>query len=464
MLDQRQRTTILKLREEGQATRAIARLLSVSRGAVRDVLRTNTAEVPALERTEKGEQHRDEILALHASCKGNLVRVHELLVEKGATLSYQALTAFCRRHGIGQEPKVPVGRYDFGPGVEMQHDTSPHDVELGGKKVKAQTASLVLAHSRMLFCQLYPNFDRFTCKVFLTDALRFFGGAASRCVIDNTHVVVLRGSGARMEVVPEMVAFSERLGFTFVAHEIGDPDRKAYVERGFDHIENNFLAHRPAKDWDDLNTQARAWCEKVNAKPKRSLHAAPREIFATERLRLKPLPAFVPDVYRLHHRLVDVEGYVSVHAHRYSAPIALLGRRVEVRETKDAIEIFEGPRLVATHRRVDGGPQDRHTLPGHRPARGQWPVKSDPPEQLELARASPGLDAYLAALRAKTPGRAVVASRRLLRMLHEYPLAPFLDSVRVALDHGLFDLDRLDRMVLQRIARDFFPHDPEENE
>ena len=82
-----------------------------------------------LERTEKGEQHRDEILALHASCKGNLVRVHELLVEQGATLSYQALTAFCRRHGIGQEPKVPVGHYDFGPGVEMQHDTSPHKVE-----------------------------------------------------------------------------------------------------------------------------------------------------------------------------------------------------------------------------------------------------------------------------------------------------------------------------------------------
>ena len=43
----------------------------------------------------------------------------------------------------------------------------------------------------------YPTFQRFDCKVFLTDALRYMGGAADRVMIDNTHVVVLRGTGAR---------------------------------------------------------------------------------------------------------------------------------------------------------------------------------------------------------------------------------------------------------------------------
>jgi hypothetical protein len=72
------------------------------------------------------------------------VRVHEELLAGGAALSYQALTAFCRRHGIGQVPIVPAGRYDFQPGQELQHDTSPHEVHLGGKKRKVQTASAVL--------------------------------------------------------------------------------------------------------------------------------------------------------------------------------------------------------------------------------------------------------------------------------------------------------------------------------
>jgi hypothetical protein len=55
----------------------------------------------------------------------------------------------------------------------MQHDTSPHEVEVGGRKYKAQTASAVLCYSRMLFFQINPTFQRFDCKVFLTDAVRY---------------------------------------------------------------------------------------------------------------------------------------------------------------------------------------------------------------------------------------------------------------------------------------------------
>src|SRR5438093_1227324 len=104
-------------------------------------------------------------------------RVHEDLVEGGAVLSYAALTAFCRRHGLGYAPPTPAGRYDFAPGEEIQHDTSPHELELAGKKRKVQTASAVLCYSRMLFFQCYPNFRRFDFKVFLTEALRFMCGA-----------------------------------------------------------------------------------------------------------------------------------------------------------------------------------------------------------------------------------------------------------------------------------------------
>jgi hypothetical protein len=42
-----------------------------------------------------------------------------------------------------------------------------------------QTAALVLGHSRMRFSQHYPGFMRFECKVFLTEALKYFEGAAS---------------------------------------------------------------------------------------------------------------------------------------------------------------------------------------------------------------------------------------------------------------------------------------------
>jgi hypothetical protein len=112
----------------------------------------------------------------------------------------------------------------------MQHDTSPHALELAGKKRKVQTASAVLCHSRMLFLQCYPTFQGFDCKVFLTEAPRYFSGATERVMIDNTHVVVLRGTGREMVPAPEMAAFGERFGIQFAAHEVGDVNRSARVE------------------------------------------------------------------------------------------------------------------------------------------------------------------------------------------------------------------------------------------
>jgi hypothetical protein len=386
------------------------------------------------------------------------VRVHEeLLAGGGAELSYPALTAFCRRHGIGQAPPAAVGQYHFEPGEEMQHDTSPHEVELTGKKRKVQTASAVLCYSRMLFFQCYPTFQRFDCKVFLTDALRYFGGATGRVMIDNTHVVVLRGTGRGMVPVPEMSAFEERFGFQFVAHEIGDANRSARVERPFGFIEGNFLAGRRFSSWEDLNQQAHQWCDKVNSTYKKHIRAVPRELFAIERLHLKPLPVWIPEVYRLHQRLVDIEGYVALHTNRYSVPLDWIGRRVEVRETKDKIEIQLDARRLVTHARIVDAEHQRVTLAGHRPPPSQRVPRPDPhPEEKAIVTAAPELAEYVAALKQRSRKIVTLALRQLLRLVREYPREPLLGAVQEAARYGLYDLDRLERMILRRVAREYF--------
>ena len=330
MLSQNQRTTILELQAQGVSKREIARVLKISRLSVRKVLRANSAEVPKLLRPEKAEPYRQQILELLGPCKGNLVRVQEELAASGAHLSYSTLTAFCRRHGLGQQPIVPSGNYHFLPGEEVQHDTSPHEVELGGKRRKVQTASAVLGYSRLLFFQMYPTFTRFEAKIFLTEALRYFGGVPARLVIDNTHVVASHGTGRGLVPAPEMAAFAERFGFRFLAHEFGDANRSARVERPFWFMERNFLAGRRFANWQDLNQQARQGCDRVNATYKKHIRAVPRELLAVERQHLKPLPTWIPEVYRLQERIVDVEGYVALHSHRYSVPFTGINRRVEV--------------------------------------------------------------------------------------------------------------------------------------
>jgi len=458
MLSQAQRAAILELDAQQVSKREIARVLNVSRLTVRKVLRSNAAQVPTVPRSEKAEPHRQQILELLHTCKGNLVRVQEELTANGATLSYQALTAFCRRHGIGHPPTVAAGQYDFAPGEELQHDTSPHEVQLGGKKRKVQTASAVLCYSRMLFFQLYPTFQRFDCKVFLTEALRYFGGApAQRVMIDNTHVVVLRGTGHQMVPVAEMAAFAERFGFRFQAHERGDANRSGRVERPFHFIENNFLAGRSFSSWPDLNQQARQWCDRVNATYKKHIRAVPRELFVLEQRHLKPLPVWIPEVYRLHERLVDVEGYVALHSNRYSVPVTWIGRRVEVRESNDKVEIQLDARNLVTHQRIAEAEHQRVMLPQHRPPRGQGIKRTDlHPEEQVILKAVPEIADYVMALKKHGHKLVALALRQLLRLVRDYPREPLLAAVREAARYGLYDLDRVERMILRRVARDYF--------
>jgi hypothetical protein len=455
MLSQSQRAAILEMKAQKQSIRAIARMLKVSRWSVSAVLRLGTTEVPVLERAEVCEPYRQQILELLPHCKNNLVRVQEELAASGATLSYSALTAFCRRHGIGQAPIVASGRYTYMPGTEMQHDTSPHKVEVAGKLCKAQTASVVLCYSRMLFFQIYPTFTRFDCKVFLTEALRYIGGSAKRVEIDNTHVVVLRGTGQAMVPVPEMAAFAERYGFQFAAHELGDANRSAHVERQFDHIENNFLAGRSFASWQEMNQQAREWCDRVNATQKRHLRAAPRELFAMEQQHLQPLPVWVPEVYRLHERMVDVEGYVTVNTNRYSVPVAWIGRRVEVREMCNKIEIQLDARHLVTHERVAEAEHRHIMLAEHSRPRGVR--RPDPhPEEALILKAVPEIANYVAELKKNCRKMTVLALRQLLRMVREYPREPLLAAIAEAARYGLYDLDRVERMILRLVARDYF--------
>ena len=59
-------------------------------------------------------------------------------------------------------------------------------------------------------------------------------------------------------------------------------------------------------------------------------------------------------------------------------------------------------------------------------------------------------------------GRGARALRRLLEIKRTYPKEPFLAAVRQAAHFGLYDLGRLEKLILQHVAGEFFAlnHDP----
>lgn len=463
MISEDTRQTIASLHERGIKIREICRMLGISRNTVRKVLQGRHGGHTGA--TTAFEKELPMIKAAYLQCEGNVVRVQEILADRGISIGYSTLTRIAREHGLREPRKQRAGAYTFDPGMEMQHDTSPHKVVLAGKPITAQCAGLVLAYSRRLFIRYYPRFTRFEAKVFLAEAFSFLDGVCQRVVIDNTSVIVAHGSGPDAQMAPEMEAFGRIFGTTFVAHRIGHADRKARIERSFHYVQRNFLAGRSFAHWKDLNDQALTWCnETANKKPKRSLGMSPDEAYLMEKPYLRPLPPYVPPIYQTLHRVVDVEGYVHVDTNRYSVPERLIGKKVEVQKHADKVIVVFDHKKVASHPRVIDKRDHRVTDPAHHSPltreRAHWGPCA---EERALLGESETLDRYVSELKKRAPGRGLIRLRRLLHLKRTHPPEAFFAAVTRALRYGLYDLGRLEKMILDYVAGEFF-HLPQEDD
>ena len=74
----------------------------------------------------------------------------------------------------------------------------------------------------------------------------------------------------------------------------------------------------------------------------------------------------------------------------------------------------------------------------------------------ELAAAGPPFTDYAAALKQRGGLRWPAALRRLAQLRRDYPAVQLTAAIRTAAHYGLYDLDRLERMILKQVATDFF--------
>ena len=205
MIETDKRKAVFLLHQEGQPVREIARLLGLSPNTVRVIIQQEGASPPRPPRTDKHLLDEELLRRLYQECQGWIVRVHEkLLEEERVKVTYSTLKRRLRELGISHPPKTRCQHVPDEPGAEMQHDTSPYQVELAGRRVRLIASLIYLRYSKRRYLRFYRAFDRFKMKCFFHEALMFWGYSAPRCIIDNTNLARLRGTGANAVIVPEM--------------------------------------------------------------------------------------------------------------------------------------------------------------------------------------------------------------------------------------------------------------------
>ncbi|MFC1834339.1 hypothetical protein ACFL2Q_06350 [Thermodesulfobacteriota bacterium] len=218
------------------------------------------------------------------------------------------------------------------------------------------------------------------------------------------------------------------------------------------------MAGRSFTDWNDLNKQALAWCNEVaNKKPKRSLGLSLDEAYIMEKPHLRPLPPYVPPIYQTLHRVVDIEGHVHPDTNRYSVPERLIGKKVEVQKHDDRVIVIFTHAQVASHERVIDKRDSRFTEPSHhKPLLRQRAHSGPSAEEKALIGEREILDRYVNELKKRSSGRGVIRLRRLLNLKRTHPPQAFFAALKRALRYGLYDLARLEKMILDDVAGDFF--------
>ncbi len=342
MINNDKRQAIHTLYNEGMSKKEISRSIKVDIKTVRKALAGDVKPLPKT-RCDKKELDVDIVRELYKKCTGHIQRVHEILTEEhNINIGYSTLTGFIRAKCISKAPHSTKRhhRVEDVPGEEMQHDTSPYRLKIGKNTIKVVCSALYFRYSKMRYVRFYLNFNRFTMKCFFHEALMFFRYSAKICVIDNTNLAVLRGTGSNAVFNPEMIEFAGNYGFEWLAHEKNHADRKAGEERTFRTINSHFLPGREFHSIRDINIQALNWATvRYARRPQSRTRLVPVELFEVEKPYLIKLPGYIMAPYQDHHRLLDQYGYIAFKANYYWVPKESR-RDIFFIEYSDTIKIF----------------------------------------------------------------------------------------------------------------------------
>ena len=444
------RKAVCLLHKEGMGGREIARRLGLGRNTVRQVIALGGAMPPPVRR-EKQPLDPELLRRLYAECGGWIQRVHEKLAEEeGVHVPYPTLTRKLRALAIGTPQRERCARVPDEPGAEMQHDTTVYDLALGGQPARLIASVLYLSYSKRRYLKFYSAFNRFRMKCFFHEALAFWGHAARVCIIDNTNLARLRGTGADALIVPEMEAFGRQYDFGFRCHELGHANRKAGEERSFWTVETNFLPGRTFQSLEDLNAQAFEWATvRMEHRPKGKAGLLPAKTFEHERAFLIELPPQLPAPYRLHERDTDQYGYVAFGGNFYWVP-GTKREAVKVLEYAERLRLCLGTECVAEYPLPAEGVHNAQFSPPGQPAPpGNANNRKRPTveEEKRLRAMGPGVDAYLTfALKPQgIPRHRFI--RELFALSRQTSAALFVQTVERALRYRIVEIETLRRIA-----------------
>jgi transposase len=342
--------TIHDLHTQEKTVQEIAQELHISRTTVRKYLKHPEAVIPKPRppRSSKLDPYKEQIKkwVMEDHCTNC-----EVLFERLQKLGYTGGISILKEYVHPLRPAVaghaPVQRYETKPGEQVQFDWGEFVYEHEGKTHKFYGFTAILGYSRMRFVTFVKRCDTPTLIRCLMEAFEYFGGLTKVALTDRMKSVLLEMEENKPRWNPRFADFMVSIGVAARVCKPYTPQTKGKVERTVSHVKKSLWGGVTFTDLDDLNRQAYAWCERINARVHRTTHVRPLDRLAEEQL--LPLPQdFAWERFATEERKVTWDGYVSYDGVLYGLPatLQLAGKQVQVRERKGVVSIWSAGKQV----------------------------------------------------------------------------------------------------------------------
>lgn len=372
---------ILRLKRDHKLTNAdIARSLSIGRTTVRECLRRAFLAGVNWPIPESLDDLDLEAL-LYPSAKSkdtqtkqeglDLEKIHKELKRKNMTLyllwdEYRQINSngymysqFCKlyRNWAGQKdlwmPQVhKVGEKMF---VDYTGITMPITNPKDGSIYKAQIFVAVLGASLYVYAEATMSQTLQDWISSHCNAFKFFGGVPEIVIPDNLRSAINKAHIYEPEENPTYQEMASHYGVVIMAARVRKPKDKPLVEQAVQQVERQILA--PLRDrkffnLNELNYEIKPLLEKMNKKSFQKISGSRWSQFEEiEKAALKPLPETAYE-YAEWQKARANKGYmVFVGEHYYSVPYQYADKKVDVRSTKNMVEIFYKSKRITSHRR-----------------------------------------------------------------------------------------------------------------
>ena len=303
--------------------------------------------------------------------------IHKELSKKGVTLTllwneycercrkngeipYMS-TQFCDKYRRWAKVTKATMRINHKPGETMQVDwaggTIPYYDSVTGEEFKAYLFVAVLPCSGIIYVEACNDMKQENCLLCHVHTYEYFGGVTRILVPDNLKTGVTANTRYETQLNESYRELAEHYGTSIVPARVRHPQDKGLVERSVGFSTTWITAAMRERKFFSIAEVKEAVAERlefINNKPFQKLPGCRTEAYLNEEKEfMLPLPAtpYEPAIWL--QSKVGNDYLISDGENKYSVPFDLIGEKVQIRLTRNTVEVFFKGSRMTSHKRLD---------------------------------------------------------------------------------------------------------------